>query len=192
MLIREGTSLSAYNGIVTGFKEDGVDIDQAATFDQVASGSLQVNNSIFYNNGQSLDAGDCGAGSVMTGSKNILGCDDVAKAEGTTTTAAFLSQAMDKNRFMDPGLRDPHSRFVTTVQTEEGPVDVVVLASPDLRPHLDSAAADANFVRTPPDSVTLPDGRVVQGFFDTSVDYVGGVDPVDNWARAGWTYYGPF
>ena len=41
MLIREGTALSAYNGIVTGFKEDGADIDQAATFDQIGAGTAQ-------------------------------------------------------------------------------------------------------------------------------------------------------
>ena len=128
---------------------------------------------------------------MLADSKNVLGCNDVGRAEGATTTAAFLTQNMDSNRFPDPGLRDPHNRIRTTVETEAGVTEVVV-SLPDIRPQLGSVAADVNFVKTPPDTVTLSDGRQIQGFFDTTVDFVGGVDPFNNWTMDDWTYYGPF
>ncbi len=173
MLIREGTAGGFYNGIVTGFKEDAVDVDQSATFGQIMAGNLTLANSIFWNNGSGLDAAACGAGSVASGG-NIFGCDDVANAESAMTTTQWVTAPAARNRLMNPNLRDPYNTV-----------------SPDFRPEIGSRARDLNFVKVPPDRVTLSDGRVVSGFFDTTVTYVGGVDPLNDWTQ-GWTYFGPF
>ena len=55
MLLREGTAATIRNFIVTGFKEDGLDIDQAATFVQIAQGNLQMSHGIFFDNGPNFD-----------------------------------------------------------------------------------------------------------------------------------------
>ena len=55
-------------------------------------------------------------------------------------------------------------------------LDPYDLMFPDFRPADGSPALDANRVQSPPDD----------GFFDTSVDYLGGVDPRNDWTR-GWT-----
>jgi hypothetical protein len=70
----------------------------------------------------------------------------------------------ETNRIANPLLRDPYYFW-----------------APDFRPALNSPALNRNFVAIPPDD----------GFFDTSVDYIGGISPLDDWAD-GWTYYGPY
>jgi len=55
-------------------------------------------------------------------------------------------------------------------------VDPFNLWAPDFRPALGSPALDARRVVAPPDD----------GFFDTSVDFLGGVNPLNDWTR-GWT-----
>jgi hypothetical protein len=52
MLIREGTAGHFFNGIVTGFKEKGLEIDHRATFTQLAAGELVIDNMIFFGNGE--------------------------------------------------------------------------------------------------------------------------------------------
>jgi hypothetical protein len=52
MLLREGTAGTLRNFIVMGFKEVGVEIDGAATFQQAANGSLTMGNGVFYQNKQ--------------------------------------------------------------------------------------------------------------------------------------------
>ena len=55
MLIREGTAGTFRNFVVTGFKEDGLDIDQAATFRQLDTGALEITHGIYFNNGPNFD-----------------------------------------------------------------------------------------------------------------------------------------
>jgi len=50
MLLREGTAGTLRNFIVMGFKEVGVEIDHAATFQQAVSGALTMGNGVFYQN----------------------------------------------------------------------------------------------------------------------------------------------
>lgn len=51
MLIREGTAGTFRNFIIMGFKEWGLNIDQAATVAQAQSGALTFGNAIIFNNG---------------------------------------------------------------------------------------------------------------------------------------------
>ena len=50
ILLREGTSATIRNFIVIGFKESVVDIDDTATFNQIANGNLTFGNGIIYGN----------------------------------------------------------------------------------------------------------------------------------------------
>lgn len=50
MLLREGTAGTFKNGIIMGFKEEGIDIDNESTYQQAQAGTLKVENCIFFNN----------------------------------------------------------------------------------------------------------------------------------------------
>ena len=50
LLLREGTAATIRNFIIIGFKEGAIDIDHAATFDQVTSGELTLESGIVYGN----------------------------------------------------------------------------------------------------------------------------------------------
>ncbi|MCD5383272.1 hypothetical protein LR066_00735 [candidate division WOR-3 bacterium] len=50
MLLRRGTRGKLYNGIIMGFGETGLDIDNEATFNNAGDGSLIVDYCIFYDN----------------------------------------------------------------------------------------------------------------------------------------------
>jgi len=75
-------------------------------------------------------------------------------------TRAFITETMKNNRIIDPLLYAPLAGI-----------------GPDVRPTPGSPALDASFVKTPPDN----------GFFDTTVFYIGGVNPYYNWTREPWT-----
>lgn len=75
-------------------------------------------------------------------------------------TRTFIMETMKNNRIVDPLLYAPLAGI-----------------GPDVRPTTGSPALDASFVKTPPDN----------GFFDTTVFYIGGVNPYYNWTREPWT-----
>jgi hypothetical protein len=89
-------------------------------------------------------------------------------ADGTRTRT-FITETMRNNRITDPLLVAPLARIGADARS-------AVLA-PDLRPMPNSPALDAQFVKTPPDN----------GFFDTSVFYLGGVSPYYDWTKEPWT-----
>lgn len=76
-----------------------------------------------------------------------------------------------------PNFAEDVVSFVGTIE-EIDPMLVAPfnLMAPDFRPQASSPALDASRVRTPPDD----------GFFDTSVSYLGGVDPLRDFTK-GWT-----
>lgn len=84
MLLREGTAGSVGNAIVTGFSETGLDIDDAATFTQAASGALDVTNSIFFGNTPA----------------------DFATDDDGFDESSFATTPARSNRVLDPGLVD--------------------------------------------------------------------------------------
>ncbi|MFH0881749.1 MAG: hypothetical protein V2A56_02090 [bacterium] len=132
MLYREGTKVSAHNGIITGFL-DGIRIQHDMTIANYEAGTLSVTNSIFYD--------------------NTTNWHDDATSEDAVTNAANL------NDQADPGFSgDPQS--VTTVA--------------GIAPTTTGLAATKTPATPPSD-----------GFFE-AVDYIGGLDPSDNWLE-GWT-----
>jgi hypothetical protein len=78
----------------------------------------------------------------------------------------FLFVTMENNRNADPRLAF-------------GAWHPLKFAMPDVTPLSDSPALDINYVKTPPDN----------GFFDTSVDAIGGVLPGNNWPLTGWAVF---
>jgi hypothetical protein len=84
MLLREGTAGIIRNAIVTGWAESGLDIDQASTVAQAASGALDVTNSIFFENTPS----------------------DFATDEDEIDESTFALDPSRSNRVVDPQLAD--------------------------------------------------------------------------------------
>lgn len=76
-------------------------------------------------------------------------------------TKTFVRTTMKNNRFTDALLTDPAE-----------------ITMPNAQPRAGSPARDGRFVRTPPDD----------GFFDTSVNFVGAVGDW-NWPLAGWATF---
>lgn len=132
MELREGTAGDINNAIVLGFGENGVDVSDAATFEQAAAGELRLRGTILWGNGSNFasDTGDFGASQM-----NL--------------------------RVIDPKLRKPFD-----------------LNDPDYRPGDGSPAGTVGQVQTPPDD----------GFFDTSVQFIGAMDQDNDWTRE-WTNF---
>lgn len=90
-------------------------------------------------------------------------CDKGKTGECTYTypysVETFMTQMMKNNRVEDPKLGNPYD-----------------LENPDFRPQAGSPALTG--YATPPND----------GFFET-VDFIGGVDPDNDWTRAPWTTY---
>jgi hypothetical protein len=132
MLYREGTKVTARNGIIYGFL-DGIRIQHDVTIANYEAGTLSVQNCIFYNNTSNFH-------------------DDATSQDCVQNSANMNDQA-------DPDFSgDPQS--LTTVA---GIVPTT------------TGLAATKTPATPPSD----------GFFD-AVDYIGGVDPSDNWLE-GWT-----
>jgi hypothetical protein len=87
ILLREGTAAQIYNAIVTGFKEEGFEIDDASTYNQAQNGALIVNNSVFWQNNPNFGT---------------------EQDEGAPFTPEhFATQMMCCNTVTDPRLRQP-------------------------------------------------------------------------------------
>jgi hypothetical protein len=147
MLLREGTAGTFMNGIVQGFKDDGIDIDDEATYQQAQGGTLVVDNCIFWG--------------------NVPNFGDSSDDTGFTppfTVWEFMRQIMQNNQVIDPMLGDPYNQ-----------------SDPDFAPAAGSPAVNGTVpVATPPND----------GFFDTTVDFIGGVDPDSDWTQEAWTSFG--
>lgn len=91
MLLREGTAAEIGNAIVIGFKETGLDIDNAATYQNAKDGALVVRNSIFYNNLEAAFDDDSG--------------EDPAPVFSTRAFAAASEGLLT----VDPDLADPYN-----------------------------------------------------------------------------------
>jgi len=89
MLLRAGTGGTIANAIVMGFKESGVNIDDAATFTQAGNGTLRITSSIFFRNNPNFsnDASDT--------------------PRPSSTTAALVQNQMPNNRVVNPRIRVP-------------------------------------------------------------------------------------
>lgn len=87
-------------------------------------------------------------------------------ADNGPRTREFLFQTMKFNRNVDPMLAFgswAHHKFL----------------NPNVMPLPGSPALDISYVKTPPDN----------GFFDTSVNCIGGVCPGNDWVSTGWAIF---
>lgn len=90
ILLREGTAATIRNSIVMGFKDYGLDVDNAATYQNLVNGSIAVTNSIFFGNTEGAFDDDSG--------------EDTAPP---ITTAAFAA-TQEGLLTDDPMLGDPY------------------------------------------------------------------------------------
>lgn len=90
ILLREGTAATIRNSIVMGFKDYGLDVDNAATYRNLVDGSIRVTNSIFFDNTEGAFDDDSG--------------EDTAPP---ITTAAFAA-TQEGLLTADPMLGDPY------------------------------------------------------------------------------------
>ena len=90
ILLREGTAATIRNSIVMGFKDYGLDVDNAATYQNLVNGSIAVTNSIFFGNTEGAYDDDSG--------------EDTAPP---ITTAAFAA-TQEGLLTDDPMLGDPY------------------------------------------------------------------------------------
>lgn len=145
LLLREGTAATLRNFIVIGFNKGGLDVDNSSTFNQANSGTLSLQNTIFFDNK---------VGGATEGVAGNFETDSDEFDEATWATNPQFNNAQT-----DPMLTAPYSK-----------------SSPDFTPGASSPAVNGTVpVASPPDD----------GFFD-SVDFIGGVDPANNWLK-GWT-----
>ena len=91
LLLREGSAGEIANAIVIGFKDYGLDIDNAATYQNARDGRLTVRNSIFHGN--------------LKGAFDSDGGERPAPAFGTRAFAASQILLVEA----DPQLADPYN-----------------------------------------------------------------------------------
>ena len=112
MLIREGTAGQFRNFIVMGFRDPGIQIDQDATFEQVANGSLNFQSFILFNNGPggntNIANGD--TANALAGMPDMLEVDPQLTNPFSVTLPDFRplagSPALDANN-VSPVFNDP-------------------------------------------------------------------------------------
>jgi hypothetical protein len=140
MLIREGTAGTFRNFIVTGFKENGIDIDHPETVAQAQAGALTFANGI-----------------VLSPDPNVVPSAVNFDVDALPFTGDLIGDLIGSDA--DPVFIAPFD-----------------LKYPDFRPILFGTAYDAANIATPPSD----------GFFDTDVWFLGGVNPFDDFTL-GWT-----
>ena len=113
ILLREGTRATIANSIVMGFKDYGLDVDNAATYRNLVDGSIRVTHSIFHG--------------------NLDGAFDDDSGEDTTppmTTAAFAATQAGLLT-EDPMLGDPYDHEALDCNPAAGsPALTAVRATP--------------------------------------------------------------
>ena len=131
ILLREGTSATIRNFIVLGFKEDAVDIDHAATFEQVLNGNLTFGSGLIH--GNCLFVNGC-VGQFRTDD------DDLSS---TITTREFITNNRSIS-FEHPLLVDPFN-LENPNFSPSSPLSPVLTVRPALPPH-DGFFEVANFI----------------------------------------------
>ena len=146
ILLRRGTGVNLRNSIIQGFKKEGIDIDDEATYDQAVNGNLIVDNCIFFGNNPnySTSADDTGFTPPFT-------------------VEEFMTSIMSNNLEADPKLGKPYDK-----------------EDPDFRPGAGSPAIDG----------TVPPAAPPAGSGIVATDYIGAVDPDNDWTRQPWTTWG--
>ena len=163
ILLREGTAATIRNFIVTGFKEASIDVDHAATFQQVSDGALTL------------------ASGIIQGNCSVEGCDgeflpDSDDAESSISTAEFVKDSDDVHIGLEP--------MIGEAASEECQFCPYSLLQPErnFRPRAGSPAVNGQV------SPTVPPN---DGFFDViGGTFIGAVGPEDSGEEdwfTGWT-----
>lgn len=168
IVLRRGTGSRIYNGLVQGWNDAGLDLDDAETFDQSPLlGNLIVNNCAFALNNEDAETGDTDG--AYTTLEFLLG--------SVAATAANDSNLTDATAMM-PGNSSATSLIVGTFDFTD-PVQPVI---GDLR-------GDATVVGLPA-AATAP--FMGDAFFDTPT-FIGAVDPnvpaTSAWTNELWISY---
>ena len=126
ILLREGTEARIANSIVMGFKDYGLDVDNAATYQNLMDGSISVTHSIFYG--------------------NLDGAFDDDSGEDTTpplTTAAFAERQTGLITDQDPMLGAPYDHEALDCNPAAGSP---ALTAPRAMPPNDGFFEPANYL----------------------------------------------
>jgi hypothetical protein len=170
MVLRRGTAGEERNIIVTGFKNVGIDVSDAPTIAQANAMQLCVSNGIVFGN-------NSGGAQYDTDAAALVG-------NGCWTNLNTVDPLLCKP--FDNGLNDicTAAGFAGTVATPccTGPGKGNCAIKPNFAPRATvSPAINGSIpVATPP----------ADGFFDTTVDFIGAVDPDNDWTHEAWTTVG--
>jgi len=168
-VLRRGTAAEERNIIVTGFKNIGISVADDSTRSQGTAGSLVVSNGIvFGNNG--------GGAQFDTRAQYLV---DNSFWTNLSVTDPMLCKPLDN------GLNDicTAAGFAGTTATPccTGAGKGNCAVKPNFAPKATSPALNGSIpVATPP----------ADGFFDTTVDFIGAVDPDNDWTHEAWTTLG--
>jgi len=88
ILLREGTAATIQNSIVTGFKEEGLELDDPATFTVAADGGIVLGSMIFWQNNPNFS-------------------NDADEDPTPPFTTEQFAMSSENVVVVDPGLRDP-------------------------------------------------------------------------------------
>ena len=165
MLLREGTAGSYMNGIVIGFKEEAVEIDDASTFQMGVDGRLKVDYCRFWrNNGAEASA-------------EMFSEDAEEDPTPPFTTRQFVmgqapvSNLQTNNTLGDPGLHDPFN-----------------LAAPDFRPRSGAPVADGTLAAAIPPNDGFFDVALFIGAMGQAPDFDEANPYLSNWLQ-GWANF---
>lgn len=172
MKLRRGTAGYLANVIVTNFGEDGIDIDNYATGEQMAAGNLGFDHILFFNNGED------GMATWETGKKDACTCTlaedlDPESDETSCEDQGITQECFDEGVFLNEGGEGAVDGLLIGQDPMLGaPTD---LTAPNFVPAADSPAADS--------TATIASG------FDSDATYYGAFEPGgENWAD-GWTAF---
>lgn len=127
VMLRAGTGAQMLNGIVTGFQDAGLDIDDTESANQVAAGTLTYDSIYLVDNNANIesdgDAGDAAATAAFTsGANNVDG--DAATPTQDSTLVEFTPGANEMAVIAtDPSTLDPFFDSVTYVGAVEDAAD---------------------------------------------------------------------
>ena len=97
MVIRAGTAGDFMNGVITGFKDAGIDIDSDETAAQATAGNVTFNSIYLVDNKDNLegdgDAGDAALSAAFAAGANNVDGDAAAPAQDSTLTNVFVPGA---------------------------------------------------------------------------------------------------
>ncbi len=107
LLVRAGSAGRFLNGIITNFQDAGIDIDDAESANQVASGDIEFSSMLVVDNGENLET-DNDEGDAATVNAFTNGMNNVSSGTTSVGDMQFVPGAGDSTpQALDPSTRDP-------------------------------------------------------------------------------------